>query len=180
MEKKIIAVMVTLVVVAALVVAFVMVAAGGGSVRKAGGFTALFDKLTNSDVNDTSHQDLQIPQSWEGDKMTVSDTIVDMSYTKETTFDGHIYYTTHLWFSYMGTKWNEDPTHGVYFNVPVSMVGTNSMHVDHGSFSITVTSATNISENYHAGEVITLSSTVLLNSSTHVLSFGEWAVANTL
>lgn len=179
MEKKIIAVMVTLVVVAALVVAFVMVAAGGGSLHKAGGFTSLFDKLSNRDVNDTHDQILELPTSWEGDKVTVSDTIVDMSFTKATV-NGLAIYTTHLWFTYMGTKWNQDPSEGTAFQVPMSTSygGLSFLHVNHGSFELVISSATNISKDYHAGEVITLSSTVAVINS--VMCFGVWTVANTL
>lgn len=179
MEKKIIAVMVTLVVVAALVVAFVMVAAGGSSVRKAGGFTSLFDKLTNSDVNDTHDQHLELPASWENDKMSVKDTIVDMTYSKSSAGDLD-YYTTTMWFSYMGTKWNEDHSEGTSFWVPVEFLGHNEIFVNHGLFSITIQSAMNISADFHAGESITLSTTVSLNESTHVLCFGDWRVVDTI
>ncbi len=180
MDKKIIAVMVTLVVVAALVVAFVMVAAGGGGVHKAGGFTSLFDKLVNPDpVNDTHDQRLEVPTSWEGDKITVSDTITDMSYTSAMV-NGLRIYTTNLWFSYIGTEWNQEPSHGTFFSVPMANTwgGWGWLQVNHGLFMITISSATNISADYHAGEVISLSSTVSLVDGT--MCFSVWTVENTL
>ena len=172
MDRKIIAIMVTLVVVAALVVAFVMVAAGG--FRQAGGFTELFDKLEYTG-NGTHNQDLALPTSWHvGDKKEVSDTIVDMEYSRQTVGSTSVYITT-LWFVYEGNKWN-NPLQGTSFHVPVE---DGLMHVDHGLFHITVSSATNLSAVYDVGEVITMD-TMLKTSSSGALVFSEWAIADTL
>jgi hypothetical protein len=177
MEKKIIAIMVTLLVVAALVVAFVMVAAGGG-LRRAGGFTALFDKLVYTG-SETSDQHLSMPSGWHaGDKKTVSDTIVDLTYRKQTISQTTVYITT-LWFVYMGNKWSSPyEGHGTSFYVPdTSFDGW--FHVDHGLFSITVSSATNLSMHYQIGDVITVESMLTTNSYA-MLAFGDWAVSDVL
>ncbi len=177
MEKKIVAIMVSLVVVAALVVAFVMVAAGGG-LRRAGGFTALFDKLDYT--GDANHdQRLQLPGSWHsGDKKTVSDSIVDMIYYKRTISQTSVYITT-LWFVYMGDKWsNPYEGAGTSFYVPITG-DSNWLHVDHGMFSITVSSATNLSAHYQIGDVISLESMLETNGNA-MLAFGDWAVTNVI
>lgn len=177
MEKKIILIMVSLVVVAALVVAFVMVAAGGG-LRSAGGFTDLYDKLeyTGSEQSD---QHLTLPDSWDvGDKKKVSDVIVDMTYRKQTVSQTTVYITT-LWFVYMGEKWSSPyASDGMSFYVP-DMSTDGWLHVDHGLFSLTVSSATNISAHYDVGDVITMQATLSVNSNAMV-AFGEWAVADVL
>ncbi|MGQ9587548.1 MAG: hypothetical protein ACUVT7_04100 [Thermoplasmata archaeon] len=174
MDKKIIAIMVTLVVVAALVVAVVMVAAGG--IRRPGGFTDLFDKLEYNGT-DTYDFDLSLPDSWDvGDKKTVSDIIVDMFFEKRTIGQTSVYITT-MYFVYLGNKWN-NPQEGTSFNVPVDS-GNGWLHVDHGRFSITVSSATNLSAEYDVGDVITLETSLVQNSNT-MLAFGDWVVANTL
>lgn len=177
MEKKIIAIMLTLLVVAALVVAFVAVAAGGG-LRRAGGFTALFDKLEYS--GDSSHdQHLQMPASWHtGDKKSVSDVIVDMTYYKRTISQTSVYITT-MWFVYMGTKWSDTyQSDGMSFYVPTTGYG-GWLHVDHGMFSVTVSSATNLSAHYSIGEVISLE-TMLETNENALLAFGDWAVSNVI
>ena len=56
--------------------------------------------------------------------------------------------------------------------------GLTHLHVDHGLFSLTISSATNISADHHAGDVITLSTSVTLIDAT--ICFGVWSVANTL
>lgn len=177
MEKKILAIMAALVVVAVVVVAAVTIGVGTGT-RHAGGFTALFDKLGNSDVNDTHNQQLTLPSSWkEGDKITVTDAIVDMWYQRTTVGQTHVY-TTHLIFTYMGQKWN-DPTHGTDFNVPQDIPYNSWLQVRHGSFEIDVSSATNLTAIYNIGDAITLTTTLSVNSNAS-LSFGEWMVVNTL
>jgi len=177
MEKKIIAIMVALVVVAMVVVAAVTVGIGAGGSR-ASGFTALFDKLTNSDVNSTYNQHLNLPTGWkEADQKTVSDKIVDMWYDRTTVGQTHVY-TTHLIFAYIGEKWN-NPTHGTQFLVPQDIQGHPWLVVSHGLFQIDVSSATNITAKYSIGDTITLATTLSLNSNA-LLGFGEWQVANTL
>lgn len=178
MDKKIIAIMVTLVVVAALVVAFVVVAAGGG-LRKAGGFTALFDDLKYT--GDADHdQRLEMPSGWHsGDKKSVSDQIVDMTYDKRTISQTSVYITT-LWFVYMGDKWSDAQGEGTAFYVPISTTGYVSwLYIDHGLFSITVSSATNLSAHYSIGDVITVE-TMLETNSLAMLAFGDWAVADVI
>jgi hypothetical protein len=171
MDRKILMIMSALVVVAVLVVAFVLVASGG--LVRAGGFTTLFDKLQN-DSGSTYHQYLSLPSSWNaGDKKTVSDTIVDMMYRSQTIGSTSVYVTT-LWFVYLGNKWN-DPYYGTSFYVPSD---GGWLAVDHGRFSITVSSATNLSARYDIGGVITLQTTIVTNND--VVAFGEWVVASTL
>ena len=177
MEKKIIAIMVALVVVAMVVVAAVTIGVGAGG-RHAGGFTALFGKLTNSDVNDTYNQQLNLPTNWnEGDKNTVSDTIVDMWYERQTIGQTHVY-TTHLIFAYMGEKWN-DPKHGTQFSVPQDIPGDSWLEVRHGQFELEVSSATNITAKYSVGDTITLTTMLSVNGNA-LLAFGEWQVADTI
>jgi len=175
MEKKIILIMVSLVVVAALVVAFVMVAAGGG-LRKAGGFTELFDKL---EYTGTGHvnQYLELPDSWDvDDKKSVSDVIVDMVYEKRTVSQTNVYITT-FWFAYMGDKWSYPyEGSGTSFFVPIE---GGWLYVHHGLFSLTVSSATNLSAHYGIGDVVTLETKLVINSNAMV-AFGEWAVSDTL
>jgi len=178
MDKKIIAIMVTLVVVAALVVAFVVVAAGGG-LRKAGGFTALFDALEYT--GDANHdQRLQMPAGWHsGDKKSVSDQIVDMTYRKTTVSQTSVYITT-LWFVYVGDKWSDAyQGEGTTFYVPSAAGYDSWLHIDHGLFSITVSSATNLSAHYSIGDVITVE-TMLETNSIAMLAFGDWAVADVI
>jgi len=167
MDRKIIAVMVTLVVVAVLVVAFVMVAAGGIRGR-AGGFTTLFDKLENPG-GESHNQHLALPTSWHvDDEIHVSDEIVDMSYQKVA---GELpYYRTTLYFAYHGEKWN-DPLEGTTFYVPAS---DGSILVSHGLFHITVVSGANISASFQIGDVIELNGKVVLVNTA--LAFGEWTV----
>ena len=174
MEKKIILIMVSLLVVAALVVLVVMVASGG--LRTAGGYTALFNKLSNA--SDESHnQELALPSSWnEGDKKTVSDQIMDMSYYRQTVQQTSVYVTT-LWFVYHGDKWN-DATWGTSFRVPDDS-HDGWLQVSHGLFSITVSSATNLSHDYNIGDIITLQSYLTININVQ-LAFGDWSVANIL
>jgi hypothetical protein len=171
MDKKILMIMSALVVVALLVVAFVLVASGG--LQRAGGFTTLFDKLTY-DGDQTHGQHLEIPASWHvGDKKTVSDSIVDMSYTVGTIGSTSVYITT-LWFNYMGNKWN-DPKQGTLFYVPSS---DGWITVNHGEFSLRVSSATNLSAKFDIGDVITLDA--LLESNGDVVVFGEFHVSGTI
>ena len=172
MEKKIIAIMVALVVVAVLVVAFVLAAAGG--VRSMGGFSDLFDDLAYSGT-DTYDQNLEIPASWHvNDTKSVDDLIVDMTYNSYTDH-GVTVYVTDLYFVYVGDKW-ADLHQGSSFYVP----GQNGwIHVDHGQFSIRVSSATNLSEQYHPGDIIKLESKIVsdgVNGST--VAFGDWRVSN--
>lgn len=174
MDKKIIAIMVTLVVVAALVVAVVLVASGG--IRGTGGFTSLFDKLVYNGT-DTSDFDLSLPDSWEvGDKKSASDTIVDMYYHRQTIGQTSVYITT-MYFMYLGNKWN-NPQEGTMFSVPDNS-GDGWLNVDHGRFMITVSSATNLSADYDVGDVITLETSLVQNTNA-VLAFGDWVVQDTL
>ncbi len=177
MDKKILMIMVSLVVAAAIVVAVVMVAAGGG-LSRSGGFTSLLDKLVYTG-NATEYQRLSLPESWdEGDVKKVSDVVVDMVYYRQTVQQTSVYITT-LWFAYLGDKWaNEYLGDGNQFYVPDNS-HDGWLRVDHGLFSLTVSSATNISAKYDVGETITLQSTLLLNENA-MLAFGDWTVADTL
>jgi len=170
MDRKILAVMLTLVIVAVLVVAVVLVAAGGFGGR-AGGFTTLFDKLENPG-QESHNQQLVLPTSWSnGDDVDVSDQIVDMYFEK---IEGELpYYRTTLYFAYHGEKWN-DPQEGTTFYVPTS---GGLMAVNHGLFHITVITGANISESFHVGDVISLNCKVVLVGMT--LAFGEWTVQGT-
>jgi hypothetical protein len=172
MEKKIIAIMVALVVVAVLVVAFVLAAAGG--VRSMGGFSDLFDDLAYSGT-DTYDQNLEIPASWHvNDTKSVDDLIVDMTYNSYTDH-GVTVYVTDLYFVYVGDKW-ADLHQGSSFYVPAQH---GWIHVDHGQFSIRVSSATNLSEQYHPGDIIKLESKIVsdgVNGST--VAFGDWRVSD--
>ena len=177
MEKKIIAIMVALVVVAMVVVAAVTIGIGAGG-RQAGGFTGLFDKLSNSDVNATYGQHLNLPSNWkDGDKKTVSDTVIDMWYERTTVGQTHVY-MTHLMFAYLGEKWN-NPKQGTLFFVPQDIPGDSWLDVRHGQFQIDVSSATNITAKYNIGDTITLTTMLSVNGNA-LLAFGEWQVADTI
>jgi len=177
MEKKILLIMATLVVVAVLVVAFVMVAAGGG-LNRSGGFTSLFDKF-EYDGNATYGQRLQTPESWDvNDKKVVSDTIVDMTFYKQTVSQTSVYLTT-MWFVYLGTKWATPyQGHGDIFYVPDNS-HDGWLDVSHGMFTITVSSATNLSDHHSIGDVITLETVLKLNGNGQ-LGFGDWSVRNVI
>lgn len=177
MERRILGIMVTLVVVAAVVVAFVMMAAGGGW-RSAGGFTDLFDDLTYTG-DATTNQMLSLPSHWrQGDKKVVSDVITDMVYRKQTVSQTTVYITT-MYFVYLGDKWS-NPYMGLgqNFYVPVTY-GNYWLHVEHGQFAITVSSATNISADYGIGDVITVESVLKLNGIGQ-LAFDTWTVKGVL
>lgn len=177
MERKIIVIMLTLVVVAIVVVGIVMVAAVG--TKRPGGFTGLFDDLEYSgDL--TFHQDLEIPDGWEeGDVKSVSDTIVDMFYNTQVVQQVTVYVTT-LYFVYIGDKWN-DPDDGNWFRVPFSGDDWGELVwkvVNHGLFSIQVSSATDLSAEYDIGDVITLETTI--EDAGGTMAFGKWVVADTI
>ena len=181
MEKKIIGIMLSLVVVAIVVVAIVMVAAGG--FKKSGGFTKLFDSLDYSgDL--TYRQELEIPSEWEvGDVKRASDTIVDMYHYRTTIQQTYVYITT-LYFMYIGDKWT-DPAEGTYFRVPSATIHGEAtwITVNHGLFSIQVSSATNLSAAYDIGDVIEIETTIVIaNDDTPdgTLALGLWAVADTV
>jgi hypothetical protein len=155
------------VVVAVLVVAVIMVASGGFA--RSGGFTKTFDKLVNDDGFEYN-QRLSLPTSWDvGDTKEVSDTIVDMYYHEE-----EHGFSTVIWFAYQGDKWN-DPTHGTHFYVPDTS-GDGWMTVDHGLFSITIWSATNLSAKYDVGDTITVQTTLKTNVNVDLSFDTEWVV----
>jgi hypothetical protein len=83
-------------------------------------------------------------------------------------------YVTTLWFQYIGEKWL-DTSRGTSFYVPVA---DGTLLVNHGLFSITVSSATNISAHYDIGDTITIE--VGIVSVEGVLEFDNWIVADTL
>lgn len=176
MEKKIVGIMLTLVVVAVVIIGVVMIAAVG--IKRGGGFTGLFDELEYSgDL--TYRQPLEIPDGWEdGDVKSVSDTIVDMYFYRHTVQQTTVYVTT-LYFVYMGDKWN-DPDDGTRFSIPIEqdpgVLGWKE--INHGLFSIQVSSATNLSAEYDIGDVIELETTIADAGGT--LAFGEWVIADTL
>lgn len=173
MEKKILTIMVVLVVVAAIVVAFVMIAAGG--VRTAGGFTKLFDDLENPNPSVTFHQYLDLPNDWSiNDRKVVGDTIVDMYLDYTTTVGSTTIYVHVLYFVYIGDMWT-DSEQGTSFYVPTSTSHSGYLMVDHGRFSLSVSSASNLSEDYSIGDVIELQTTLVDNLG--VLSFGSWSLA---
>jgi len=178
MEKKILALMIALLVLAAVVasVALALGGGGGGGLSSSGGFTALFDDLDNMG-NETWRAYLEAPDNWDnGDDVKVTDVIVDMFYERVQVGNTYVYTTT-LYFAYTGDKWN-DPTEGTYFYVPVDR-GDGWLRVNHGTFSIEVSSATNLSEEYKPGDRITLETNLVLNDNV-MLSFGVWVVENTL
>jgi hypothetical protein len=176
MDRKIIAVMVTLVVVAALVVAFVMIAAGGLR-GNAGGFTELFDDLQNPS-GATHDQDLGLPSGWTVNQVKqVSDVIVDMSYYEHTVEQTTVYVTT-LYFAYQGEKWNAPQEGGSNFRVPDNS-WDGWMSIEHGMFHITVSSATNLSAHFQPGDVIEVETKLVSNVNTQV-AFGEWSPVNML
>ncbi len=173
MEKRILAIMVTLVVVAALVVGFVMIAAGGGIRLGGGGFTDLFNDL-EYDGNATTNQQLSIPDDWAGDTKAVKDVIVDMTYRTQSVSQTTVFITT-LYFVYLGGEWNEPYLgSGQDFYVPVTY-GSLWLHVENGQFSITVSSATNLSAEYSIGDTITLETQVETNGNA-MLAFDTWTV----
>ncbi|UCE80478.1 MAG: hypothetical protein JSV94_04780 [Methanobacteriota archaeon] len=180
MERKIIGIMLTLVVVAVVVIGVVMIAAV--DIKKGGGFTGLFDQLENSD--DATHEQLlEIPDDWEaGDIKTVSDTIVDMYSDRQSVEQTTVYVTT-LYFVYLGDKWN-NPDDGTNFYVPIADEDElRWKEIDHGLFSIQVSSATNLSAEYNIGDVIELETTITEvydDEDSMSLAFGKWAVADTL
>jgi hypothetical protein len=181
MEKKIIGIMLSLIVVAIVVVAVVMVAAGG--FKKSGGFTKLFDSLEYSG-NLTFHQELEIPADWEaGETKKVSDTIVDMYHYRTTVQQTNVYITT-LYFVYIGDEWT-DPASGTWFRVPMAdnHGDVTWITIDHGRFSLQVSSATNLSAAYDIGDVIELETTIVIandESTDGTKAFGLWAVADTV
>lgn len=176
MDRKIVGIMLALVVVAIVVVGVVAVASVG--LKKSGGFTSLFDDLEYSgDL--TYRQELEMPDEWDaGDVKKVTDTIVDMHYYRHTVAMTPVYVTT-LYFVYLGEKWNS-PAEGTRFYVPVeySEGELDWIHVNHGLFSITVSSATNLSHAYDIGELIELKTTLVDAGGT--LAFGGWQVADTM
>lgn len=176
MERKIVGIMLALVVVAIVIVGVVAIAAQG--TKKSGGFSKLFDELEYSgDL--TYRQELEIPSDWhEDDVKKVSDMIVDMHYYRHTVATTTVYVTT-LYFIYVGDEWNS-PAEGTRFYVPVEWNDgfLDWIHVNHGLFSIQVSSATNLSAAYDIGDVIELQTTIVDADGT--LAFGEWAVADTL
>ena len=178
MDKKIIAIMVSLLVIAGVVAAVVAISTGGG-LRSSGGFTKLFDKLDAGIATDEEY--LQLPSGWNsGDVKKVSDVIIDMTYEKRTIQQTSVY-ITQLWFVYMGEKWSDQyEGGGSDFYVPVTW-GSGWLHVEHGQFSITVSSATNLSLKYTNGDVISLESTLesvyRVTPADYIyqgLAFGEW------
>jgi len=184
MERKIIGIMLSLIVVAIVVVAVVMVAAGG--FKKSGEFTKLFDSLEYSG-NQTYEQELELPADWAvGDVKKVSDTIVDMYHYRTTVQQTDVYITT-LYFVYVGDEWT-DPDDGTRFLVPNSVTHHDNtvatwIDVNHGLFSIQVSSATNLSIAYDIGDVIELEATIVIaddETLDGVKSFGLWTVANTV
>ena len=174
MEKKILTIMVALVVVATLMVAVVLIAAGG--IRSAGGFTKLFDNLENPTSSVTYEQVLEMPDGWElDDKISVSDRIVDMYQTGTTVVSSSItIYHTVLHFEYISDKWT-DPEQGTSFYVP-GLEHNGYIHVVHGHFSLSVSSAVNLSAEYSVGDVIGLETKLIINND--VLSFDEWSVSD--
>ena len=185
MEKKIIGIMLSLIVVAIVVVAVVMVAAGG--FKKSGGFTKLFDSLEYSG-NQTYEQELELPAEWEvGDVKKVSDTIVDMYHYRTTVQQTDVYITT-LYFVYVGEEWT-DSDEGTRFMVPNSVthhdgtVVATWITVNHGLFSLQVSSATNLSVAYDIGDVIEMQTTIVIaddETPDGIKAFGLWKVANTV
>src|SRR3989339_1330819 len=174
MEKKILTIMVALMVVAAIVVAFVMIAAGG--VRTAGGFTRLFDDLENPNPTVTFHQYLELPDDWSiNDVKTVSDTIVDMYLDYTTTVGSTTIYVHVIYFVCISDKW-ADTEQGTSFYVPSNTQHSGYIQVDHGRFSLSVSSASNLSEDYSIGDVIELDT--VLTDNLGVLSFGSWSLAS--
>lgn len=173
MEKKIITIMVALIIVATTVVAAIVIAAGGTG--SAGGFTKLFDKLENPDTSATFNQYLYLPDDWEsGDKVKVSDRIVDMYLYSTDTILGTTVYTVTLYFVYMGEKWTDEGA-GTFFNVPSTPHHNGWMTVNHGLFWLRVSSATNIAGDYSIGDVIELQSTLEYYDQTR-LAFGNWSL----
>lgn len=174
MDRKIIAVMLTLVVVAVVVMAFVLVAAGGIRASTSGGFTKLFDELQNPS-GALVDQELTLPTSWHvNDIKKVSDRIVDMYYDTVPVASTTVYITT-LYFAYSGEKWNNPEEDGTNFYVPY---GNGWMHISHGLFHIQVSTATNLSAEYQPGDVIELESPIATNTSAQLV-FGEWSVVDT-
>jgi len=172
MEKKIMATMIALVVVAVVVVAVVFATAG--VTKKPGGFTKLFDQLEYEGTA-TYNQYLMLPDDWDvGDEKVVSDTIVDMLYRTHTVSYTTVFITT-MYFAYTGDQW-QDSRQGTAFYVPTT---TGWIHVDHGLFSITVSTATNLSAHYSIGDVIELQSTIGTNAYAQ-LAFDSWSVTDTL
>lgn len=180
MEKRILAIMVTLVVVAALVVGFVMIAAGGGIRIGGGGFTDLFDDLDYTG-NATTDQQLSIPSDWSGDTKAVKDVIVDMTYREQVVSQTKTLFYTTLYFVYLGDKWSNPLVGGQSFEVPTAYNdhGDLWLEVEHGMFSVTVETVTNLSEDFGIGDSITLESKIALNSNA-ILSFGAWSVKGVL
>jgi hypothetical protein len=101
-----------------------------------------------------------------------------MTYHKTTVSQTSVYITT-LWFVYMGDKWSDAyQGEGTTFYVPTTGYGS-WLHIDHGMFSITVSSATNLSAHYSIGDVITVE-TMLETNRNAMLAFGDWAVADVI
>ncbi|MBU1158920.1 MAG: hypothetical protein KKE24_06250 [Candidatus Thermoplasmatota archaeon] len=175
MEKKILTIMVVLVVAATLMVAVVLIAAGG--MRSAGGFTKLFDDLENPTSSVTYNQYLEMPDGWElGDTMSVNDRIVDMYLIDTDVISSSItIYDTVLYFMYMSDKWT-DTDQGTSFYVPCVGAHNGYIHVSHGLFSLTVSSATNLSAEYDIGDIIGLETKLVINND--VLSFDEWSISD--
>jgi hypothetical protein len=174
MEKRILAIMVTLVVVAALVVGFVMIAAGGGIRLGGGGFTDLFSDLEYNG-NETDNMELSVPNDWAGDTKVVKDVIVDMTYWRQAVSPTTAVYWTTMYFVYLGDKWSTPYLDdGQDFRVPVTY-GDLWLDIHHGQFSITVSTATNLTEDFGIGDTITLESVIKTNRNA-ILAFDTWTV----
>ena len=177
MEKKILTIMVALIVVAAIVVAFVMIAAGG--MKTAGGFTSLFNKLENPTPSVTYGEYLEFPDDWEEqDRVTVSDTIIDMDPRGEEAPGGVTVYTVRLYFVYIDDKW-ANPESGSLFYVPSAEDHRDGyITVSHGLFWVDVSSTENIAAQYDIGDVIELKTVLEINEdNSNTLSFGTWLLA---
>lgn len=172
MDRKILSIMMALVVVAIIVVAFVTVAAGG--IRSSGGFTKLFDQLENPTPSVTYQQYLRLPSAWTvEDTKVVSDRIVDMYLSSTTTIGATTIYTHVLYFTYIGDKYT-DAERGTMFYVPSSTHHLGYLPVNHGLFSLSVSSSANLSEEYSIGDVISLKTTLVADGS--LLAFGSWSL----
>ena len=160
-DKKVLLMIVALAVVAVVVLAASML--GPTSIRGGGSsFSALFDKMeTNS-----STANLVLPSTYlTGEKITVTDTVVDMELI---TPDSPT--KTRFYFDYVGTKWVNE-TGGTDFSV---IMDAGKLEISHAQFYIEVSGDYHLS--IHVGQSLTLQTTVASHLGNQVLKH-NWAPA---
>jgi len=161
-DKKVLLIIVALAVVAVVVLAASML--GPTSIRGGGSsFSALFDKM---ETNSSTEMNLVLPSTYlTGEKITVTDTVVDMELI---TPDSPT--KTRFYFDYVGTKWVNE-TGGTDFSV---IMDAGKLEISHAQFYIEVSGDYHLS--IHVGQSLTLQTTVASHLGNQVLKH-NWAPA---